>query len=87
MRSPVPGALQSSLCNSHLEIAIEHQQLVRLRMARRQGMGFQFAEWRGEVLLLQGARRLQCSGSLHQAAQLENRLRNRGGWQAGQSLA
>ncbi|OXR29350.1 hypothetical protein PSJE_27010 [Pseudomonas jessenii] len=23
-------------------------------MARRQGMGFQFAEWRGEVLLLQG---------------------------------
>ncbi|MNU90621.1 hypothetical protein D3C71_804930 [compost metagenome] len=56
-------------------------------MARRQGMGFQFAEWRGEVLLLQGAPRLQSWGGLHQAAQLENRLRNRGGWQAGQSLA
>ncbi|MNM90896.1 hypothetical protein D3C81_1031750 [compost metagenome] len=37
---------------ARIEIAVQHQQLVRLRMARRQGMGFQFAELRGEVLLL-----------------------------------
>ncbi|MNF05338.1 hypothetical protein D3C81_2138440 [compost metagenome] len=35
-----------------VEIAIQHQQLVRLRMARRDGMRFQFGELRREILLL-----------------------------------
>ena len=35
-----------------VEIAVQHQQLVRLRMARSQRMGFELAELRGEVLLL-----------------------------------
>ncbi|MNQ81286.1 hypothetical protein D3C85_963000 [compost metagenome] len=48
------GLFDIALGFTRIEIAIQHQQLVRLRMARRQGMGFQFAELRGEVLLLQG---------------------------------
>ena len=35
-----------------VEIAVKHQQLVRLGVARSYGMGFQVAEMRGEVLLL-----------------------------------
>ncbi|MCY1299727.1 hypothetical protein D9M70_492660 [compost metagenome] len=34
-----------------VEISIQRQQLVRLRMTRNNGMRFQFAESRGEVLL------------------------------------
>ncbi|MCY1173739.1 hypothetical protein D9M73_139140 [compost metagenome] len=35
-----------------VEIAVQHQQLVRLRMAGRNGMSFQFSELRREILLL-----------------------------------
>ncbi|MNI87658.1 hypothetical protein D3C73_1448740 [compost metagenome] len=37
---------------ARIDIAVQHQQLVCLRMARSNGMGFQFAKLRCEILLL-----------------------------------
>ncbi|MNE75876.1 hypothetical protein D3C80_1720760 [compost metagenome] len=48
------GLFDKGLGLTRVEVAVQHQQLVCLRMARRQGMTFQIAELRGEVLLLRG---------------------------------
>ncbi|MCY1304898.1 hypothetical protein D9M70_546730 [compost metagenome] len=45
------GLFDEALGLARVEIAVQHQQLVRLRMARSKGMAFEFGEFCGEVLL------------------------------------